>query len=339
MTDETQPLLGSTLDNLNKHQQYCGLVGVVPSNHPPTAKRPRPHPSSLYERAKRKRTSTNITYTITATLSNTLLLSQVVLGAALTALGASSSSHVLITIFGALNTIIAGMVAYLKSRGQPMRARMFRDDLERVVAEIENSEIMWMGISHDCHGYSDIDTDDDVSVRSEVARLTKLYDRAIRNNTMNNPDMYMAASGADAFTQLRARAMPGQSNLPAAVPASASTPPAAAATASSGATKPVPAADKGETKETTPANASESKSTAATINGADTAEVQSQSNTDADKEDRKASESQEVAGAQVHAADATPQQPEPAAGVPLTNDVDEGPVTNVSQTRKKHDDE
>ncbi|KAL9049550.1 MAG: hypothetical protein Q9162_007170 [Coniocarpon cinnabarinum] len=334
MTDETQPLLGSTLDNLNKHQQYCGLVGVVPSNHPPTAKRPRPNSSSLYERAKRKRTSTNITYAVTATLSNTLLLSQVVLGAALTALGASSSSHVLITIFGALNTIIAGMVAYLKSRGQPMRARMFRDDLERVVAEIENSEIMWMGISHDCHGYSDIDTDDDVSVRSEVARLTKLYDRAIRNNTMNNPDMYMAASGADAFTQLRARAMPGQPNLPAPP-----TPPSVAATASSGATKTASAADKGDSKETTPANASQLKSTAATSNGADTAEGLNNSNTDADKEDRKASESQEVAGAQVPAADATPQQPEPAAGVPLTNDVDEGPVTNVSQTRKKHDDE
>ena len=68
-----------------------------------------------------------------------------VLGAALTGLGASESSHVLITLFGAANTIIAGLVAYLKSRGQPMRARMFRDDLERVVDEIENSEVMWRG--------------------------------------------------------------------------------------------------------------------------------------------------------------------------------------------------
>lgn len=122
----------------------------------------------------------------TAALSNTLLLTQVVLGAALTALGASESSHILITIFGATNTIIAGLVAYLKSRGQPMRARMFRDDLERVVDEIENSEVMWLGISKGVHGYDEIAIDDAVSVRSEVARLTRLYDKAMRSNTMND---------------------------------------------------------------------------------------------------------------------------------------------------------
>lgn len=77
----------------------------------------------------------------TATLTNTLLMSQVVLGATLTALGASDSSRILIVVFGALNTVIAGLIAFLKSRGQPMRARMFRDDLERVVDEIENSAV------------------------------------------------------------------------------------------------------------------------------------------------------------------------------------------------------
>jgi hypothetical protein len=92
---------------------------------------------------------------VTACLSNTLLLTQVVLGATLTAFGASESSHVLITIFGVLNTVIAGLVAYLKSRGQPMRTRMFRDDMERVVDEIENSEVMWLGISKGVLGYDE----------------------------------------------------------------------------------------------------------------------------------------------------------------------------------------
>ena len=95
----------------------------------------------------------------TATLVNTLLLSQIVLGAALTGLGASNSNRIFIVVFGALNTVIAGVVAFLKSRGQPMRARMFRDDLERVVDEIENSAVMWFGISRGAHGYDAIDTD------------------------------------------------------------------------------------------------------------------------------------------------------------------------------------
>lgn len=164
---------------------------------------------SLYGRAVHKRNSQNRTYLITAALSNTLLLSQVILGAALTALGGFGASHVLITIFGAMNTIIAGVVAYLKSRGQPMRAHMFRDDLDRVVDEIENSEVMWLGIQTGkqsevrlldgsgsfvlilmdvlgAHGYDEIAIDDSVSVRSEVARLTRLYDKVVRNNTMND---------------------------------------------------------------------------------------------------------------------------------------------------------
>jgi len=128
------------------------LVGVPASNLPPGFKQSSLGKSSLYGRATHHRLSQKVTYQFTAVVSNALLLSQVMLGAALTALGASESSHILIAVFGALNTVIAGLIAYLKSRGQPMRARMCRDDLERVVDEIENSEVMWLGISNNVHG-------------------------------------------------------------------------------------------------------------------------------------------------------------------------------------------
>lgn len=201
------------------HEQFCRLVGVPPSDLPPDAPVPHIGPKTLYGRALKHRRQQGNTYAITATISNTLLLSQVILGAAVTALGASASSHVLITLFGAANTIIAGVVAYLKSRGQPMRARMYRDDLERVVDEIENSEIMWLGISKRMHGYSDINTDDEVTVRSEVARLTRLYDRAIRTNGMNNPDMYMAGQGFENTSfALRKGPLPSGPALPPVVP-------------------------------------------------------------------------------------------------------------------------
>lgn len=58
------------------------------------------------------------------------------------------------------------------------------------------------------HGYEDINTDEDVTVRSEVARLTRLYNRAIRTNTINNPDMYMAGGNSE-----------GSSLVPRKVPA------------------------------------------------------------------------------------------------------------------------
>ncbi|ETI29478.1 hypothetical protein G647_01931 [Cladophialophora carrionii CBS 160.54] len=223
----------STTTTVDPHAQFCMMVGV-PSFEPTPdgakVARSRIPAKSLYGRATRQLANQRWTYYGTASLSNTLLLSQVVLGAALTALGASASSHILITVFGALNTIIAGLVAYLKSRGQPMRARMYRDDLERVVDEIENSEVMWLGISRGVHGYEDIDTGGGgpngngkdaagaVTVRSEVARLTRLYDRAVRNNTVNNPDMYMTGaidgghysiSGGTGGATLRSRVGPG----------------------------------------------------------------------------------------------------------------------------------
>lgn len=195
---EREPLLplraGSTCSELGDHHaQFCHLVGVRSLNQPDHEQH-KPHPQSLYARALKQRRDSACTYMFTATLVNTLLLAQIVLGAALTGLGASDSSRVLITTFGALNTIIAGVVAFLKSRGQPLRSRMFRDDLSRVVDEIENSAIMWFGISAAAHGYDAIDTDDQVTVRSEVARLTRLYDKAVKTNTMNDPDMYSAGT-------------------------------------------------------------------------------------------------------------------------------------------------
>lgn len=191
--DRHEPLIHKDISGNNAHAQFCALTGCPPSNVPKETKYQAPK-KSLYGRTVSQLSSQRLAYNFSAALNNTLLLSQVILGAVLTALGASASSHILITVFGVMNTIIAGLVAYLKSRGQPMRARMYRDDLERLVDEIENSEVMWRGISDGIHGYDEIDTDE-VTVRSEVARLTRLYERAIRLNGMNNPDMYMAGAG------------------------------------------------------------------------------------------------------------------------------------------------
>jgi hypothetical protein len=197
---------GNAIDH---HNQFCNLMGVTPHTLPPGQSHV-PHPQSLYARALQRRRNQSYIYALTATLTNGLLLSQVVLGAALTGLGASDSSRVLITVFGALNTIIAGVIAFLKSRGQPLRARMFRDDLDRVVDEIESSAVMWLGISSGVHGYDAIDTDELVTVRSEVARLTRLYDRAVKANTTNDPDLY-AAGGPGDFHHAALRQRPEQS--------------------------------------------------------------------------------------------------------------------------------
>jgi hypothetical protein len=141
-----------------------------------------------------------------------------------------------------------------------MRARMFMDDLSRVVDEIENSAVMWYGISASAHGYDAIDTEEQVTVRSEVARLTRLYDKAVKTNTMNDPDMYNGGSGADSYSAGLKKTpgggvvqpLPGQQPAPdnhgivSQPPAAAALPPAAdpdASPASKAITSPRPEAD------------------------------------------------------------------------------------------------
>ncbi|KAI9154957.1 hypothetical protein HJFPF1_07518 [Paramyrothecium foliicola] len=204
MAGERTPLLWNAAALDDPHKQFCALTGVPPSNA--NDKHAYAGPKTLYGRATKRYAQARRAHSFMTALSNTLLLSQVVLGATLTALGASESSHILITAFGVVNTVIAGLVAYLKSRGQPARQRIFRDDLERVVDEMENSEIMWLGIAQGVHGYSEIDIDDKVTVRSEVARLTRVYEKAVRNFAMSNPDNYLMGQSEGSGLALRPRA-------------------------------------------------------------------------------------------------------------------------------------
>ena len=188
---------------------------------------------------------------------------------------------------------------------------MFRDDLDRVVDEIENSEVMWLGISRQMHGYDDEDMDE-VSVRSEGARLTRLYDKAVRNNPLNNPDMYMqeSASGQDLSTRLRARSTP-QATPSASAPAVPSvtdqTPAIAAAP---------PASDPDES----PATAKPKPST------------QKPSPTD-NESGQTGGRKQSVDASSQDTSASAAQQDDAVNGRPLATNADESPVTSNSKNR------
>ncbi|KEF60838.1 uncharacterized protein A1O9_02400 [Exophiala aquamarina CBS 119918] len=81
-------------------------------------------------------------YWFVATTSNALLFIQVVLGASLTVLGAFNDRRArTATIFlGAANTVIAALLTYFKTRNQPNRARQLRNDLGRVVDQLDDAE-------------------------------------------------------------------------------------------------------------------------------------------------------------------------------------------------------
>ncbi|KAH8650064.1 hypothetical protein BX600DRAFT_517283 [Xylariales sp. PMI_506] len=113
-----------------------------------------------------------------------LYFAQVVVGAALTALGPSSADHSLaITLLGALNTVVAGVLALIKGSGQPQRLGKDQVGYRKLQDWIEETEaLLAVGV---------IGRD-----RKEVGLLVevafKKYNAAKASEENNRPDMYVS---------------------------------------------------------------------------------------------------------------------------------------------------
>jgi hypothetical protein len=59
---------------------------------------------------------------------NACLGLQIVVAATLTALGAGNGSRAAVTVFGGINTVIAGILTYLKGSGLPGRIQYFQHE-------------------------------------------------------------------------------------------------------------------------------------------------------------------------------------------------------------------
>ena len=67
------------------------------------------------------RNKSNIHYYASGLLTNAWLLLQIAFASAWDALGASGSSHAAITVFGARNTVVAGLPGFTKCQDLPNR--------------------------------------------------------------------------------------------------------------------------------------------------------------------------------------------------------------------------
>ncbi|KAF2034984.1 hypothetical protein EK21DRAFT_55228, partial [Setomelanomma holmii] len=94
----------------------------------------------IYNRVCHREAQAKRGYKLAAMLINGCLGIQIVVAAALTAMGAANSNHVGITAFGAINTVIAGILTYLKGSGLPNRIRYYENEWKRVREYIEQRE-------------------------------------------------------------------------------------------------------------------------------------------------------------------------------------------------------
>lgn len=148
----------------------------------------RRQPAGIYKHAierKRKRRTQNLIISWTL---DVLHFAQVVIGAALTALGPNAADYaVAITVLGAFNTVIAGVLALLKGQGMPNK--LHRDEMEfrRLQDWIEETEALLVtGI---------IGRDNrDIGVLVESA--FRKYESAQLSVENNRPDNYVPDPGS-----------------------------------------------------------------------------------------------------------------------------------------------
>jgi hypothetical protein len=127
-------------------------------------------------------------YKFATVFINGCLGAQIVVAAALTAMGAANSSHVGITAFGAINTVIAGILTYLKGSGLPNRIRYYEQEWKRIREYIEQRERDFS--RQDCQ----------LDVNDVVSTIEAMYEQVKADIQTNTPDSYISVS------DIRARA-------------------------------------------------------------------------------------------------------------------------------------
>jgi hypothetical protein len=91
----------------------------------------------IYQKVDRKRRAARRAYICSSYLISVCMGLQIVVAAVLTALGASNAPHAVVTVLGAINTAIAGLLAYMKSSGLPNRPRFFQTKWSELQDHIE----------------------------------------------------------------------------------------------------------------------------------------------------------------------------------------------------------
>lgn len=160
-------------------QTFRTILGI--NAIPPTANRPAEN-QGTYKRIVDAELKARIQYYTSASIINTGLLAQIVIAAALTALGASNGSHIAVTILGSANTIIAGGMTYLKGQGLPERLLSYANGLRKVREHLEERERQFM--RPDCT----------LDVDQETRNILRMYE-AVRQKA---EDSYLRAQSGPA---------------------------------------------------------------------------------------------------------------------------------------------
>jgi hypothetical protein len=129
----------------------------------------------IYTRVVRAEQHCGWTYHVVSLLINICLGVQIVVAAILTALGAADGPHAAVTAFGAINTIIAAILTYVKGSGLPDRLKYHKDEWKQVREYIEQREREFCLI--DCS----LDAQEEIMIVEEMYKSVKARLEAGKN--------------------------------------------------------------------------------------------------------------------------------------------------------------
>lgn len=139
----------------------------------------------LYDRTLSQDLKNRVLYGMSNYIITFLYLLQILIAAALTGLSAyQQTSSVALTTLGAINTVLAGVLAWLNGQGMPVRFRRARDQYREVVRAIEDTERTFAEID-----YVDWPPGTRPNPYAERDRLEQMYDEARQDQERNYPDI------------------------------------------------------------------------------------------------------------------------------------------------------
>ncbi|KAL8994657.1 MAG: hypothetical protein Q9169_005437 [Polycauliona sp. 2 TL-2023] len=185
---------------LLKFQTLIGIRSPTLLRSDPSAYRPAPN-HGIYQRTVDEEKKVKFQYDVSKYVVNVGGMLQIVLGAALTALGAASGPSGAVTVLGAANTVTAGLLTYLKGQGLPIRLEQYLHLLRTLREHIEEREREFLEL--DCV----------LDVDEEINRIARMYQEVRQTAEDNAPGTVLPPRGA--ITSLLKKPDINRSDVPA----------------------------------------------------------------------------------------------------------------------------
>jgi hypothetical protein len=132
-------------------------------------------------------------YQLSNFVINSIFITQIFIAATITGLSAYPSHRVALTVLGAINTVLAGLIAYTKGMGLPNRLRKSRDQYQHIKEFIDYKErqFRWSAKFAATNNPQGDSRPTNLNPWAAAEEVRKLFEAAQKDEQANYPDIYV----------------------------------------------------------------------------------------------------------------------------------------------------